>query len=256
MKYLLLSCSLLIPAASFAQEPAAQVASAILGPRSVVKTNLVGLALLSVNANYEYKVGPNTSVGLLAGYKVESTFTLNAIGNIDGEDQTYTGDITPKGSFVNPYFRFYTSGALTGFYLEGFLRYYNYTYLVPYDYEKNESTIRANLDGTADGFGGGLALGGQFALAPRLYLDVFAGFGIASGNMHVETNDPNLDAADYAKIGKTIEDNAATADVRVMFLGNTLDGLVAGSNDNSAWADIEGELFPIIRSGVCIGWAF
>ncbi|MEZ4758875.1 MAG: hypothetical protein R2810_03680 [Flavobacteriales bacterium] len=90
-----------------------------------------------------------------------------------GSDQTYTGDITPKGSFVNPYFRFYTSGALTGFYLEGFLRYYNYTYLVPYDYEKNESTIRANLDGTADGFGGGLP-GGQFALAPRLYLDVFA----------------------------------------------------------------------------------
>jgi len=42
----------------------------------------------------------------------------------------------------------------------------------------------------------------------------------------------------------------------VMFLGNTLDGLVAGSNDNSAWADIEGELFPIIRSGICIGWAF
>ncbi|MEZ4758874.1 MAG: hypothetical protein R2810_03675 [Flavobacteriales bacterium] len=46
----------------------------------------------------------------------------------------------------------------------------------------------------------------------------------------METNDPNLDAADYA-ISKTIEDNAATADVRVMFLGNTLDGLVAGSND-------------------------
>ena len=37
-------------------------------------------------------------MGLLAGYKVESTFTLNAIGNIDGEDQTYTGDITPRAA--------------------------------------------------------------------------------------------------------------------------------------------------------------
>ncbi|MCB0815414.1 MAG: hypothetical protein KDB87_19895, partial [Flavobacteriales bacterium] len=132
----------------------------------------------------------------------------------------------------------------------------NYTYLVPYDYEKDGRDISANLDGTADGFGGGLALGGQFALAPRFYLDIFAGFGIASGNMHVETNDPNLDAEDYAKIAKGIEENAETADVRVMFLGNTLDGLVAGANSSSAWADIKGELFPIIRSGICLGWAF
>ncbi|MCB0810053.1 MAG: DUF3575 domain-containing protein [Flavobacteriales bacterium] len=256
MKLLLVHCSLLLPAIAFAQEPVSEVASALLGPRSVVKTNLVGIALLSVNANYEYKVGPSTSVGLLAGYKVESTFTLDAIGNIDEEELTYTGEISPKGTFVNPYFRFYPTGGLTGFYVEGFLRYYNYSYLVPYDYEKNGSTIRANLDGTADGVGGGVALGGQFALAPRLYLDLFAGLGIANGNMHVETNDPNLDAEDYAKIARTIEEYAATADVRISFLGNTLDGLVAGSNDNSAWADIEGELFPIVRTGVCIGWAF
>ncbi|MCB0783707.1 MAG: DUF3575 domain-containing protein, partial [Flavobacteriales bacterium] len=221
MKHLLLSCSLLIPVASIAQEPVADVAKDLLGPRSVIKTNLVGIALLSVNANYEYKTSPKTSVGLLAGYKVESTFTLDAIGKIDGENHTYTGEISPKGAFANPYFRFYPTGALTGFYLEGFLRYYNYTYLVPYDYEKDGRDISANLDGTADGFGGGLALGGQFALAPRFYLDIFAGFGIASGNMHVETNDPNLDAEDYAKIAKGIEENAETADVRVMFLGNT-----------------------------------
>lgn len=256
MKNLVLSCSFLLLAGAGSAQNAADVVSELIGPRSVIKINLVGYGMLSLNANYEYKVGTQTSVGLLGGYKIPSTFTLNAIGNIDGENQTYTGDITPKGAFVNPYFRFYTSKAMTGFYLEAFTRYYDYTYKVPYDYEKNGRTIRADLDGTANGFGGGLALGGQFALAPRVYLDIYAGMGIASGDMHLETNDPNLDAEDYAKIKKTIEDNAATADVRVMFLGNTLDGLVAGANDNSAWADIKNELFPITRAGVCIGFAF
>ncbi|MEZ4758876.1 MAG: hypothetical protein R2810_03685 [Flavobacteriales bacterium] len=85
MKYLLLSCSSSIPAASFAQEPAAQVASAVSWACAVWQDQPGRPRAAFVNANYEYKVGPNTSVGLLAGYKVESTFTLNAIGNIDGE---------------------------------------------------------------------------------------------------------------------------------------------------------------------------
>ena len=33
--------------------------------KHIVKTNLVGWAFYSINANYEYKAGPNTSVGLL-----------------------------------------------------------------------------------------------------------------------------------------------------------------------------------------------
>ncbi len=74
--------------------------------------------------------------------------------------------------------------------------------------------------------------------------------------MHVETNDPNLDAADFQNIKRNIEENAEDADIRIMFLGNTLDGLVAGSNDNSAWADINNELFPLFRGGICLGFGF
>jgi hypothetical protein len=256
MKNLLFCTSLLLlPTVGTAQDPS-PVLNAVFAPKSIVKINLVGYAMLSLNANYEYKVGPKTTVGLLGGYKIPSTFTLDAIGTLDGESQTYTGEITPEGLFLNPYFRFYTGQALKGFYLEAFTRYYSYTYLVPYDYEKNGGTIRANLDGTANGFGGGLALGGQFELAPRIYLDLNVGFGVASGDMHVETNDPNLDAEDYQKIKKNIEESAEDADVRISFLGNTLDGLVAGANDTSAWADINNELFPITRVGICIGFAF
>jgi len=229
---------------------------AAFSPKSIVKINLVGYSMLSINANYEYKVGPKTSVGLLGGYKIPSTFTLNAIGDLDDETMTYTGEITPEGLFLNPYFRFYTGKAMKGFYLEAFTRYYNYTYEVPYDYNKNGGIIKAALDGTATGMGGGLGLGVQLELGPRIYLDINTGFGVGSGDLHVETSDPNLDAVDYQKIKKNIEDNAETADVRVMFLGNTLDGLVAGSNESSAWADINGELFPLIRGGIAIGFAF
>ncbi|MCC6937782.1 MAG: DUF3575 domain-containing protein [Flavobacteriales bacterium] len=232
------------------------VADMAFSPKSIIKFNLVGYSMLSLNANYEYKVGPKTSVGMLTGYKIPSTFTLDAIGNLDDETMTYTGEITPEGLFVNPYFRFYTGKAMKGFYLEAFTRYYNYTYLVPYDYEKNGGQIRANLDGTANGFGGGLTIGVQLQLAPRIYLDINSGFGVGSGDMHVETNDPNLDAADFQNIKRNIEENAEDADIRIMFLGNTLDGLVAGSNDNSAWADINNELFPLFRGGICLGFGF
>lgn len=256
MRYLFLFGSLLLFLAFANAQDENKVLDMAFAPKSIVKINLIGYAMLSINANYEYKTGPQTSVGLLAGYKIPSTFTLDAIGTLDDETMTYTGEITPEGLFVNPYFRFYTSKAMKGFYLEAFTRYYNYTYLVPYDYEKNGGTIRANLDGTANGFGGGLALGVQLELGPRIYLDLNAGFGAGVGDMHVETNDPNLDAADYQKIKKNIEENAADSDVRIMFLGNTLDGLVAGANDNSAWADINGELFPLFRGGICLGFAF
>jgi hypothetical protein len=255
-KFMICSLLFIFTTTTTVGQDASSVASSAFAPKSIIKINVVGYAMLSLNANYEYKVGPKVTVGLLGGYKIPSTFTLDAIGQLDGESQTYTGEITPEGVFINPYFRFYPKQALKGFYVEAFTRYYNYTYLVPYDYEKNGGTIRANLDGTANGFGGGLAIGGQFELAPRLYLDLYFGAGVASGDLHVETNDPNLDAADYQKIKKNIEDYAEDADIRVSFMDNTLDGLVAGADANSAWADITNELFPITRAGICIGFAF
>ncbi len=256
MRHLILFGSLILFPTFVKAQDGDKILDLALAPKSIVKINLVGYAMLSINANYEYMVGPKTSVGLLGGYKIPSTFTLDAIGTLSDETMTYTGQITPEGLFLNPYFRFYMAKAMKGFYLEAFTRYYSYTYLVPYDYEKNGGNIRANLDGTATGFGGGLALGVQLELGPRIYLDLNTGFGVASGDMHVQTNDPNLDAADYQKIKKNIEENAADADVRIMFLGKTLDGLVAGANDSSAWADINNELFPLFRGGICLGFAF
>jgi hypothetical protein len=107
------------------------IISAAFSPKHIVKTNLVGWSMYSINTNYEYKTGNNISVGLLGGYKLPSAFNVNAIRERDRENQTYTGDIEPKGFFMNPYFPVYQSSSMTGFYMELFTRYYNfeYTYL-------------------------------------------------------------------------------------------------------------------------------
>lgn len=236
--------------------PAAPLLAEAFSPKYILKTNLVGLGLSSINLNFEVKTSPFTSAGLLTGYKVESTFRVDGVADLSDDQMTYTGEVSPQGVFVNPYFRYYPSGSMTGFYVEAFLRYYSYTFLVPYDYDKNGSNIRANLDGTANGFGGGLTIGGQFALAPRLFLDIYGGMGVGSGDIHMETNDPNLDAQDYQNIKKNIEDNRDDADVTILFLGNTIKGLEADANATSAWADINNELFPLMRGGIAIGWAF
>ncbi|MEO8590017.1 MAG: DUF3575 domain-containing protein [Flavobacteriales bacterium] len=256
MKKLFVSSLLLLSVMAALGQGAPPVANAVFSPKRVIKTNLLGYALLTVSANYEQKVGPQTSVGLLAGYKIPSVIHVDAIGELDGENQTYSGDVEPQGFFVNPYFRFYTGKAMTGFYLEAFARYYDYTYLVPYDYDKDGQIIHANLDGTASGMGGGLAIGVQLQLAPRIYLDINGGMGVASGDAHVETHDPNLDPEDYQTIKRNIEDYAEDADVRLMLLDKTISSLVAGADDNSAWADIENEIFPIVRGGIAIGFAF
>jgi hypothetical protein len=239
-----------------AQDVASGIAAGLLSPQRVVKTNLVGYAFLSVNANYEQKTGTRTTVGLLAGYKLPSTITVNAIGNLDGERQTYTGEVEPRGAFVNPYFRYYTNTAFRGFYMEAFTRYYNYNFLLPYDYEKDGRNIRANMDGSASGFGGGLALGVQFELAPRLYLDVHAGYGMGVGRLFVETNDPNLDLEDYRTIQRTIESYQDNPDLQVFLVGDILKNPDAGADDNRAWAEYRNKLFPLVRTGVSIGWAF
>lgn len=256
MKQSIIALALLLIAPCAMAQNESGLAQVIFSPKRIVKTNLAGYALLSVNVNYEQKTGPNTSVGLLGGYKLPSTIRVEAIGNLDGENQTYTGDVEPEGIFLNPYFRFYTGETFKGFYLEAFLRYFSYTYLVPYEYEKNGGIINANLDGTASAFGGGLGLGVQFPVAPRVYIDIHAGFGVASGNAHIETNDPNLELEDYLTIKRNIEQYQDDADVQVFLIGDILKDPVAKADETHAEADFENKLFPALRGGICIGFAF
>lgn len=256
MKRLLVLTTAIVTGMAGNAQVAPAIAAAVFSPKRIVKTNLAGYALLVVNAHYEQKVGPKTSVGLMAGYKLPQTIRVDAVGRIDGESQRYTGDIEPQGVYVNPYFRFYPKEAFKGFYLEGFARYFRYTYGVPYDYDKNGRNIRAALDGRASAAGGGLGLGIQLSLASRLFLDINAGYGMAVGSAHVETSDPNLDRADYEKIKRNIERYQDDPDVQVFLLGDFLKNPDARATDTSAEADFKNKLFPIVRGGISLGYAF
>ena len=250
------ACLLLAGLLPAQENASSSLANSALETHHIIKTNLGGYALYSINANYEYRTGINTSVGLLGGYKLPSTYTVDAIGDLGGDTQTYTGEIEPKGFFLNPYFRVYPSGAMSGFFLEAFTRYYSFEFQLPYDYTKNGSDIRAYADGTAKAFGGGIALGAQFALAKHLFMDIHAGFGVANGNIHMETNDPNLDAADYLEIKQNIEEFRDDADVQIFLLNSVFENIEADANESSAWADINNQLFPVFRGGICIGYGF
>jgi Protein of unknown function (DUF3575) len=252
MKHTILLATLLQMVPAVAQD----AAEALFAPRRIVKTNLAGYALLSASANFEQKTGSKTSVGLLGGYKIPSTIQVDAIGTIEGEQQTYTGEIEPAGLFMNPYFRFYTKKVFTGFYLEAFTRYFNYTFLLPYDYEKEGGTIRANAEGTAAAVGGGLALGTQFSLGQRVFLDINMGYGMAVGNAHLETNDPNLDLEDYRTIQRNIEAYQDDEDIQITVLRDIITDPEASSSDTQAAADFNNKIFPILRAGISIGYAF
>ena len=100
--------TVLIATVTVAQDaaPAAALAKGAFSSKYILKTNLVGLGMASINLNYEVKTSPFTSAGLLTGYKLKSTYTLDAVGNLSDDQMTYTGEITPEGVFVNPYSRY------------------------------------------------------------------------------------------------------------------------------------------------------
>ena len=101
-------------------------------PKFILKTNLTSYAFTAINLNFEAKTSPVTSVGLLGAYMLPRTYDLSAlVTDSEGDTFDYDGEIEPSGVFITPYFRYYPSGSMTGFYAETFARYYNMEFGVP-----------------------------------------------------------------------------------------------------------------------------
>jgi hypothetical protein len=231
----------------------------VSGPRNIIKTDLTAYVpskynlISSINLNYEFKINEKFSVGAVGGTLLSSAHELGATGTSGADKLSYKGEITPSGYFINPYGRFYTKEAMTGFYLELFTRYYNYDFQIPYDYEKNNGTITANADANASAFGGGIVIGSQVALGKMFVLDFYAGAGMGLGKFHAETNDPNLDEQDYADIKQEM---ANIENVEIIFVGNAIKNMTYDANSTSAWADISNIAVPMLRAGISFGVAF
>ena len=243
-KGILIAVILAFTSFAYAQIPA---------PRSIIKTNLLAYTTSTINLNYEYKVAPKFSVGLITGYTLPVTRTLDASGTSSSGKATYNGEITPQGFFVNPYARWYPKDAMTGFYMEAFTRFSSYTFDIPYDYEKDGATIQAAAVGTANTVGGGLVLGTQVPLGPMFVLDFYLGAGMGLGNAHAETDDPQLDAQDFADIKAEMDQ---LEDVQIIFIGNAINDMTYDANSTSAWADVNNYPIPILRAGISFGYMF
>jgi hypothetical protein len=87
-------------------------------------------------------------------------------------------------------------------------------------------------------------------------MDINAGFGMASGDIHLITKDNHLDAEDFVTIKKNIEEFRDDAEVQIFLLGTVIESIEADSNENSAGADISNQWFPILRGGNSIGYGF
>ncbi|MBR9859258.1 DUF3575 domain-containing protein [bacterium] len=224
-----------------------------LGPRNIIKTNLISDAFLIINLNYELKISNSYSVGMIAGVMPERTYSLDASAfNNDGDDIAYSGEISPSGVFVSPYIRKYFKGAMTGFYMELFTKYYNYGFEIPYDYEKNNSTVMTAAVGKASAIGGGLSAGTQISLGKLFVLDFYAGLGLGYATARAETNDPQLDAQDYADIKEEMQ---GISDVEVSYGDFIISNLEYDATSDMAWIQSK-TVVPMLKAGISFGIVF
>lgn len=255
----------------YAQTSTTSAVTSVLGPRNAIKTNIAAYyPLTTANIYYEFKVSNKVSVGTGFGYKIPQTFEVSGIADLADEedDFTWTGDVEPEGLYVNPYVRFYPKGAaITGLYFEAFLRYYKYTMKIPYTYTDDtdpagnpmpEMTYNEKGDGEADGYGGGFMIGNQFALGPTMVVDIYAGFGLASGSFYAESQkDSQMGPDDYADAKQEIDDAVdAQTELNIPFMDKLVNAVEADASSTKVWAEIKDVAFPMIRFGVVFGGAF
>lgn len=245
------------PLAAQDEEVASAVARSFTTPTHIIKTNLPAYGLGSVNLNYEYRLGQKTSLGLMGNYSLSNTeISVSAAADLSSGKQEYDGSFRiQNGINVTPYFRWYPKESLTGFYLEGFVRYFDFSFDLPYEYDKEDQTVMATAAGTADGIGGGIALGWQFHVAKRWFLDVGFGSGVATGKIQIVTSEDNLDAADYQEIKESIEANR-DAEVDIPLLNGLYESMEVDANDESAWVHFNNVLIPIARGCISVGYTF
>jgi len=225
---------------------------------NLVKTNLISWAKLSPNIHYERPITPVTSaeigITFLTGFTTKITGTAFTSEGV----ATETVDFKLKGFNITPSVRFYTGGvAPTGFYVSPFIRLYNYKLNVDdYPYERNETgeIVPVSGDGKVTGIGGGLTIGGQWITNNNIVIDIYGGFGAATGTADFTVADPDLTAEEYADMKVEIDNELNTASIGVF--DNTFDKIKVTASENSATIDLENAILPMGRLGVVIGYAF
>lgn len=178
--------------------------------KNMVKWNLLGLSSSTIALQYERQIAPKTS--LVANINIMPKRSIPFFGTVeDIVKDTGAIDILKDVkmnafSFV-PEVRFYLGKeGMKGFYVAPFLRYDRFALDIPVDYIYNNQIEYVTINGSVDGFSGGLAFGAQWRLASQWYLDITfvgASYGFASGEL---SGKRTLNAEEQAEIRRAMND--------------------------------------------------
>lgn len=168
----------------------AQETNSLPENKNMVKWNLLGLASSTISFQYERLITPKTSIAVNMNIMPNRNIPFFGIVEDIVKDKgaiDLLKDVKMKTFSFTPEARFYLGKhGMRGFYIAPFLRYDRFTLALPVEYIYQEKLESVTINGNVDSFSGGLALGAQFRLSEKFYLDVtFVGlsYGTASGEL-------------------------------------------------------------------------
>src|SRR5690606_8766823 len=134
-----------------------------------VKWNLLGLSSSTIALQYERQLATKTSfvanINLMPKRSIPFFKTVENIVEDKGAIDILK-DVKINAFSFAPEVRFYFGKeAMKGFYIAPFLRYDRFALEIPVDYIYNNQIEYVTINGSVDGFSGGLAFGAQWSLA-------------------------------------------------------------------------------------------
>lgn len=178
--------------------------------KNMVKWNVLGLTSSTISLQYERLIAPKTSIA--ANINIMPKRSIPFFGTVEDivKDKgaiDILKDVKMNAFSFTPEVRFYVGKqGMRGFYIAPFIRYDRFSIDIPVDYIYNNQIEYVTINGSVDGFSGGLAFGAQWRLASQWYLDVTfvgASYGFASGEL---SGKRTLNADEQTEIRKALDD--------------------------------------------------
>lgn len=225
--------------------------------RNIVKVNLASLALNNYAVSYERLVGRKISVTGSFRYMPKIKFTNTLLGktilDIADEDGKDLEALATSNTAITAGVRFYTGNraGAKGIYAEIYGRYGNFKLDYDYSFTSNGKDYRMLIHGNANGFGGGLLIGGQFTVMKNLFIDIYivgAHYGKTTGNIDGISDLRSMTPAERKNMQDDINDIAG--DIL------TKDFIKAEVNENGVKGKLDGPFIGARALGISIGWGF
>jgi len=226
----------------------------VLDGANRIKVNLLALPVRTASLQYERLLSPRFSLAVSTNITPRGALPLRGYFSqfVDAEDtisNTILDESRVSAFSLTPEARYYFGRQPgSGFYLGGFLRVSTSSFTAAYTYVSSEGDVYP-ISGRASstGFGGGLLLGAQFNLGPRVVLDWWAlGAGVSTTRVKfsASTNLQSVDAEDRAEAERRLEE--------AEIFGRTFDVTVTGDGGTAS-----GRFpVPVLRTGLALGFRF